>query len=292
MKTKKLKVGLPKGSLEEATYRLFCKAGFNITARSRSYYPTVDDPELDLILLRPQEMARYVEDGVVDVALTGYDWIVENGAKVVEILDLTYAKQTRSTVKWVLAVKNDSKFKSIKDLRGKKIATELVNVTKKYLKKHKVQAEVEFSWGATEVKPPLLADAIVEVTETGSSLRANNLRVIDIVLESSTKFIANKESIKNPWKKEKIANIALLLNGAIQAEAKVGLKMNVALDNVGKILAVLPALKRPTISSLSEEGWVSVETIIDESVVRMIIPELKKAGASGIIEYPLNKVID
>jgi ATP phosphoribosyltransferase len=292
MKTKKLKVGLPKGSLEEATYRLFGKAGFNINARSRSYYPTVDDAELDLILLRPQEMARYVEDGVVDVALTGYDWIVENGAKVVEILDLTYAKQTRSTVKWVLAVKNDSKFKSIKDLNGKKIATELVNVTKKYLKAHAVQAEVEFSWGATEVKPPLLADAIVEVTETGSSLRANNLRVLDIVLESSTKFIGNKESLKDPWKKEKIANIALLLNGAMQAEAKVGLKMNVSEDNVGKVLAVLPALKRPTIASLSEEGWVSVETIIDESVVRTIIPELKKAGASGIIEYPLNKVID
>jgi len=292
MKTKKLKLGLPKGSLEEATYRLFEKAGFNIKARSRSYYPVVDDPELELILLRPQEMARYVEDGIVDVALTGYDWIVENGAKVVEVLDLTYAKQTRSTVKWVLAVKNDSKFKSIKDLQGKKIATELVNVTKKYLKKHKVQAEVEFSWGATEVKPPVLADAIVEVTETGSSLRANNLRIIDVVLESSTKFIANKDSIKNSWKKEKIDNIALLLNGAIQAEAKVGLKMNVAEGNVKKILAVLPALKRPTLSSLSEKGWVSVETIIDENIVRTLIPELKKAGASGIIEYPLNKVID
>jgi len=291
MKTKKLKVGLPKGSLEEATYKLFRKAGFNIQARSRSYYPTVDDVELDLILLRPQEMARYVEDGVVDVALTGYDWIVENGAKVVEILDLTYSKQTRQSVKWVLCVKNDSKFKKVSDLNGKRIATELVNVTKKYLKKNKITAEVEFSWGATEVKPPLLADAIVEVTETGSSLRANNLRIIDIVLESSTKLIANKDSVKNKWKKDKIDTIALLLNGAIQAEGKVGLKMNVSEDDLGKILATLPALKRPTISSLSEDGWLSVETIIDESVVRTIIPELKKVGASGIIEYPLNKVI-
>ncbi len=291
-KGKVLKVGLPKGSLEEATYKLFAKAGFNIRAKSRSYYPTVDDPELSLILLRPQEMARYVEDGVVDVALTGYDWIVENGARVVEILDLTYAKQTRSTVKWVLAVKEGSKIKSVKDLEGKKIATELVNVTKKYLKRNGVDADVEFSWGATEVKPPLLADAIVEVTETGSSLRANNLKVIDVVLESSTKFIANKESIKDPWKKEKIDIIAMLLNGAIKAEGKVGLKMNVSESNLGKILAVLPSLKRPTVSSLSEEGWCSVETIIDENVVRMIIPELKKNGASGIIEYPLNKVID
>jgi ATP phosphoribosyltransferase len=292
MKTKKLKVGLPKGSLEEATYKLFAKAGFNIQSRSRSYYPTVDDVDLDLILLRPQEMARYVQDGVVDVALTGYDWIVENGAKVVEILDLTYSKQTRQPVRWVLCVKNDSKFTKVTDLQGKRIATELVNVTKKYLKKHKVTAEVEFSWGATEVKPPLLADAIVEVTETGSSLRANNLRIIDVVLESSTKLIANKESLKDAWKKEKIDIIAMLLNGAIQADAKVGLKMNVAESDIGKILAVLPALKRPTISSLSEEGWMSVETIIDESIVRTIIPELKKAGASGIIEYPLNKVID
>ncbi len=292
MKKQILKIGLPKGSLEEATYRLFAKAGFKIKARSRSYYPTIDDEQISLILLRPQEMARYVEDGVVDVALTGYDWIVENGAKVEEILDLTYSKQTRGGVKWVLAVKEGSSIKSVEDLQGKKVATELVNVTKKYLKKNNVTAEVEFSWGATEVKPPLLADAIVDVTETGSSLRANNLKVLDVVLESSTKLIANKDSIKDSWKKEKIDRVALLLNGAIEAEGKVGLKLNVAEDNLGKILAVLPSLKRPTVASLSEQGWCSVETILDECVVREIIPDLKAAGGSGIIEYPLNKVID
>lgn len=292
MKVRKLKLGLPKGSLEEATYGLFAKAGFKIKARSRSYYPTINDDEIEAVLLRPQEMARYVEQGIVDAALTGFDWIVENNAKVVEILDLSYSKVTRGGVKWVLAVKNDSKFKSVKDLEGKIIATELVNVTKKYLKKHKVKADVEFSWGATEVKPPVLADAIVEVTETGSSLRANNLKIIDVVLESTTKFIANKQSIKDHWKKEKIDTIALLLNGAIQAEAKVGLKMNVHEDDLDNVLAILPAMKRPTIAPLSEEGWFDVETIIDENVVRTFIPALKKAGATGIIEYPLNKVIE
>jgi len=291
MKAKKLVLGLPKGSLEEATYRLFEKAGFRITSHSRSYYPTIDDDEIEVILFRPQEMACYVEDGVVDAALTGYDWIVENNSKVVEILDLTYAKQSRRTVKWVLAVKDNSKIKSVKDLRGKKIATELVNVTKRYLRKNKVNATVEFSWGATEVKPPTLADAIVEVTETGSSLRANNLRIVDVVLESSTKFITNKQSIKDPWKREKIDNIALLLNGAIQAEDKVGLKMNVEKKDLKKILAILPALKQPTLSELGEGAGYDVETIIDESVVRQLIPDLKKAGASGIVEYPLNKVI-
>ncbi len=291
MNKKKLKLGLPKGSLEEATCRLFAKAGFKITIRSRSYYPTIDDDDIDVILLRPQEMPRYVEDGIVDAALTGYDWIVENASDVTEILNLTYAKQSRKSVKWVLAVKNDSKFKRVKDLKGKKIATELVNVTKKYLQKNKVSADVEFSWGATEVKPPTLADAIVEVTETGSSLRANNLRVIDTVLESSTKFIANKKSLKNPWKKEKIDNIALLLKGAIQAEDKVGLKMNVQKKNLKSILKILPALNKPTVSQLSDRNWLDVDTIIDESLVRKIIPKLKKAGASGIVEYPLNKVI-
>jgi len=292
MKQNILKIGLPKGSLEEATYRLFEKAGFKITAHSRSYYPRINDAEITVVLLRPQEMSRYVEDGVVDAGLTGYDWIVENSSKVTEILDLTYAKQTRQKVKWVLAVKDDSPFKTVKDLRGKKIATELVNVTRKYLQKHKVTADVEFSWGATEVKPPLLADAIVEVTETGSSLRANNLRIIDVVLESSTKFIANKQSLKDSWKKEKIDTIALLLNGAISAEDKVGLKMNVEKGNLDKVLAILPALKKPTIAPLSAKGWFDVDTIIDEAIVRNIIPQLKKAGASGIIEYPLNKVID
>ena len=291
MKTKKLQLGLPKGSLEEATYRLFEKAGFKITARSRSYYPIINDDEIDVILLRPQEMPRYVEDGIVDAGLTGYDWIVESGARVEEILDLTYAKQTRQPVRWVLAVKEGSQFKSVKDLQDKKIATELVNVTKKYLRKNKVTADVEFSWGATEVKPPTLADAIVEVTETGSSLRANNLRVIDTVLESSTKFIAHKQSLKNPWKKEKIENIALLLNGAIQAEGKVGLKMNVRKEKLRAILDILPALQKPTVSQLSDHDWLDVDTIIDEIEVRKIIPALKKAGASGIVEYPLNKVI-
>ncbi|MBU1862945.1 MAG: ATP phosphoribosyltransferase [Candidatus Omnitrophica bacterium] len=291
MKKKKLKFGLPKGSLEEATYRLFKKAGFEITVRSRSYYPTVNDDELEFVLFRPQEMPRYVEDGVVDAALTGYDWIVENGSQVEEVCDLTYSKATRQKVKWVLAVKNDSRFKTVKDLQGKKIATELVNVTKKYLEKKGVKAEVEFSWGATEVKPPLMADAIVDVTETGSSLRANNLRVIDTILESSTKLIANQKSMKDAWKREKIENIALLLNGAIQAEDKVGLKMNVLKTDLKKILAVLPALQKPTVSQLSDHTWLDVDTIIDEAVVRKIIPELKKAGASGIIEYPLNKVI-
>jgi len=292
MKEKKLTLGLPKGSLEDATYRLLGKAGFAIIARSRSYYPIINDEEIACILLRPQEMSRYVEDGIVDAGLTGYDWIIENNSKVEEILDLTYAKQTRKKVTWVLAVKNDSKFKSVKDLQGKKIATELVNVTKKYLRKHNVTADVEFSWGATEVKPPVLADAIVEVTETGSSLRANNLRIIDVVLESSTKFIANKKSYIDSWKKEKIDTIALLLNGAIQAEDKVGLKMNVREKDLDAILTLLPALKKPTIAPLSAKGWYDVETIIDEDIVRKLIPALKKAGASGIIEYPLNKVID
>lgn len=288
---KKLRLGLPKGSLEESTYSLFKKAGFKINARSRSYYPYCDDPELEITLFRPQEMPRYIEDGVIDAGLTGYDWIVENGSDVKEILDLIYAKQTKQKVRWVLCVKEGSKFKSVKDLEGKKIATELVQVTKKYLKKNGVKAEVEFSWGATEVKPPDLADAIVEVTETGSSLRANNLKIIDTVLESSTKLIANKESYKDPWKKSKIDNLAMLLEGAIIAEDKVGLKMNVAGKNLQKILAILPALQRPTISQLSEEGWVDVDTVIDENLAKTLIPQLKEAGASGIIEYPLNKVI-
>jgi len=287
----KLKLALPKGSLEEATYALIQKAGFNTTVLSRSYFPSVDDPELEFVLYRPQEMSRYVEDGVVDCGLTGHDWVVENSSDVLELCELTYSKRTRNPVRWVLAVHEDSSFKSVRDLEGKKIATELVNVTKEYLKKNKVKAEVEFSWGATEVKPPKLADAIVEATETGSSLLANRLRIIDTVLVSTTQFIVNRKSYADRWKKQKIDNLILLLKGAILAEDKVGLKMNVAKKDLEKVLKILPALKKPTISNLSDKNWYDVETIIDEAVVRELIPQLKKAGAAGIIEYPLNKVI-
>ncbi len=287
----KLKIALPKGSLEEATYQLFKKAGFNIVVGARSYYPTVDDSELEIVLYRPQEMPRYVEDGVVDCGLTGYDWVVENEADVEEIAELKYSKATSRPVRWVLAVHNDSKFKSVNDLKGKKVATELVNVTKRYLERKKVKADVEFSWGATEVKPPKLADAIVEATETGSSLRANNLRILDTVLVSTTRLIANKKSLKDSAKRGKIDRILLLLQGAINAQDKVGLKMNVSKTNLKKILKLLPALKQPTISSLSSDGWYDVDTIIDETIVRELIPDLRKAGAEGIIEYPLNKVI-
>ncbi|MBI4368037.1 MAG: ATP phosphoribosyltransferase [Candidatus Omnitrophica bacterium] len=287
----KLKIALPKGSLEQATYQLFQKAGFNIVVGARSYYPTVDDPELEIVLYRPQEMPRYVEDGVVDCGLTGYDWVTENEADVEEITELKYSKATSRPVRWVLAVHNDSKFRTVKDLQGKKIATELVNVTKRYLVIKKVKAEVEFSWGATEVKPPRLADAIVEATETGSSLKANNLRVIDTVLTSTTRFIANKKSFKDAAKRAKIDRMVLLLQGAINAQDKVGLKMNVSKVNLNKVLKLLPALKKPTISSLSSDGWYDVDTIIDEKVVRELIPDLRKSGAEGIIEYPLNKVI-
>lgn len=289
---KSLKLGLPKGSLEKATFDLFDRAGFRISGASRSYYPYVDDSELEIILFRPQEMSRYVEEGIIDAGLTGYDWTVENKSKVLEVLELSYSKQTSCPVRWVLAVPNDSKIKSVKQLQGKKIVTELVQVTKDYLKKNKVKAEVEFSWGATEAKPPRLADAIVEATETGTSLKVNNLRIIDTVLTSTTRMICNRDSWKNSWKKEKIQNIGLLLKGAMAAASKVGLKMNVPEKSVAAILAVLPALKNPTVSQLSSAGWVAVEVIIDEHVVREIIPRLKKAGASGIIEYPLNKVID
>lgn len=289
--TNKLKIALPKGSLEEATYSLFKKAGFSVSTGSRSYFPSIDDPELEVILFRPQEMSRYIEDGVVDCGLTGHDWILENESDVTELCELQYSKRTRNPVRWVLCVHNDSPFKSVKDLEGKKISTELVNATKNYLKKNNVKAEVEFSWGATEVKPPRLVDAIVEATETGSSLRANNLKIIDTILTSVPKFISNKDSYKNEWKRRKMDNIVMLLQGAIRAQEKVGLKMNVDKKDLSKILAILPALKKPTVSNLAEDGWCDVDTIIDESVVREIIPALKAAGASGIIEYPLNKVI-
>ncbi|MCB9799318.1 MAG: ATP phosphoribosyltransferase [Candidatus Omnitrophica bacterium] len=288
---KKLKIAIPKGSLQEATCGLFKRAGFSISVSSRSYFPSVDDSELEVILFRPQEMARYIEDGVVDCGLTGHDWIVENNSSVQELCELQYSKQTKNPVRWVLAVHNDSKFKSVKDLKGKKVVTELVGVTKRYLKKNKVNAEVEFSWGATEVKPPHLADAIVEATETGSSLRANNLKIIDVVLTSVPKFIANKDSYRDSWKRKKMENIVMLLQGAIRAQEKVGLKVNVPEKHLKEVLAILPALKEPTVSTLANKGWYDIDTVIDESVVREIVPALKKAGASGIVEYPLNKVI-
>ena len=289
--SEKLKLALPKGSLEEATYALMARAGFNTSVANRSYFPAVDDEELEIVLYRPQEMSRYVENGVVDCGLTGHDWVVENNSDVLELGELTYSKRTKNPVRWVLAVHEDSPYKSARDLQGKKIATELVNVTKEYLKKNNVKAEVEFSWGATEVKPPKLADAIVEATETGSSLRANRLRIVDTVLVSTTRFIANKKSYAHAWKKRKMENLLLLLKGAILAQDKVGLKMNVGKKDLEKVLKILPAMKKPTISHLSDENWYDVETIIDEAVVRELIPELKKAGATGIIEYPLNKVI-
>jgi ATP phosphoribosyltransferase len=287
----KLKFGLPKGSLQESTLQLMSKAGFNFSVSSRSYFPSVDDEELDGMLIRAQEIARYVEDGVFDAGLTGHDWIIENEADVVSVCDLVYSKQSMRKVKWVLAVHESSPVKSVKDLEGKRIATEVVGITKAYLKKNNVNATVEFSWGATEVKTPELVDAIVEVTETGSSLRANKLRIVDVVLESNTKLIANKASWNDPWKKEKIENMAMLLQGAINAGNRVGLKMNIRKSDLEKVTALIPALRKPTVSQLSDPEWVAIETIIEEKVVRAIIPQLKRNGAEGIIEYPLNKVI-
>lgn len=286
-----LKLGLPKGSLQESTFSLFQKAGYSISVSSRSYFPSVEDNELKVMLVRAQEMARYVELGTFDAGLTGKDWIIETNSDVTEVAELVYAKQSMRPVRWVLAVQEDSPFKTVKDLQGKRISTEVVNITKQYLKKHGVEASVEFSWGATEVKVPELADAIVEVTETGSSLRANHLRIIDTVLESSTRFIANKEAYKDSWKKEKIETISLLLKGAIAAEGKVGLKMNIKKSDLPKIIGIIPALRRPTVSPLYDDEWVAIETIIDERVVRIIVPELKRNVAEGIIEYPLNKIV-
>jgi len=292
-KNKVLKLGLPKGSLQEATFRMFRKAGFNVSLPSeRSYFPSINDLQIKPVLLRAQEMARYVQDGALDCGITGNDWVLENQADVVRVCDLAYAKQSMSKVRWVLAVPQDSGIKKIKDLNGKRIATELVQVTKNYFKKAKVNVEVEFSWGATEVKVSAgLVDAIVELTETGSSLRANKLVEIATLCESTTQFIANKISFKDSWKNQKMEEIALLLKGAIAAEEKVGLKMNVRKSDLRKVISKLPALKKPTVSGLSEDGWVAIETIIDEKIVREILPELKRAGAQGIIEYPLNKVI-
>ena len=287
----KLRLGLPKGSLQEATLDLFRRAGFLIQVGSRSYFPTVDDEELECVLIRAQEMARYVEDGVLDAGLTGRDWVVENNATVVVVADLIYAKQSFGKVRWVLAAPEDSPIKGPQDLQGKVVATELVKVTEQYLARHGVQAKVEFSWGATEVKPPVLADAIVEVTETGNSLRANNLKIIDTVMESNTVLIANRASWEDGWKREKLSNIKMLLEGAMLAHGKVGLMLNVHKDQLRAVLDVLPALKRPTISELSEPGWVAVNTILEEKLVRFIIPQLKQAGAQGIVEYPLNKIV-
>ena len=287
-----LTLGIPAGSLQEATAQLFAKAGYQIRFRSRSYYPSIDDAEIECILIRAQEMARYVQDGVMDAGLTGHDWIVENGVQVVEVAELVFSKVSRKPVRWVLAVPEDSPIRKPADLAGKHIATEGVNLTRDYLKRHNVEAHVEFSWGATEVKPPRLADAIVEVTETGSSLRANNLRVVDTILVSTPRLIANQTSWEDPWKRQKIENIALMLRGAMAAEGKVGMMMNVPKDSLDEVLKILPALQKPTISSLSDEGWTAVNTIIDEAVVRDIVPRVRAAGAVGIVEYPLNKIID
>jgi ATP phosphoribosyltransferase len=287
----KLKMGIPKGSLEAATIDLFRRAGYNITTSNRSYFPLIDDPEIECMLIRAQEMARYVEDGILDAGLTGRDWVEESEAKVEAIADLVYAKQSFGKVRWVLAVPESSPFHTVKDLEGKIIATELVATTKRYLAAHGVTAKVEFSWGATEVKPPVLADAIVEVTETGSSLRANKLKIIDTVIESNTQLIVNTSSWKDAEKRHKLEDLRLLLDGAIAALGKVGLMLNVHKECLQAVLQVLPALKRPTISHLSDEDWLAVNTILDESTVRDIIPRLKQAGAQGIVEYPLNKIV-
>jgi ATP phosphoribosyltransferase len=292
MSSKKiLRFGLPKGSLQDATVQKMAKAGWNISVSSRSYIPYVDDPEMEVRLIRAQEISRYVEHGYLDCGITGYDWIMENGSKVHDVGEFLFSKVSRKPARWVLCVPENSPVKSVKDLKGKRIATEVVNLTKKYLKRHGVKAEVEFSWGATEVKAHELVDAIVEVTETGSSLRANKLRIVDELLCSTPRLIANPAAWKNKWKRQKIETIALLLKGALEAETKVGLKMNIREKDLPKLLANLPALRNPTISSLSLKGWVAVETIIDEHIVRELIPALKSAGAEGVTEYPLNKVV-
>ena len=287
----KIRLGIPKGSLQDATIALFAAAGFKIYANGRSYYPSTDDPELECMLIRAQEMARYVEHGALDAGLTGLDWVEETGLEVVNVADLIYAKQSRGKVRWVLAVPEESNVKRAEDLEGKIIATELVEVTKRYFDSKGVKVRVDFSWGATEVKPPMLADAIVEVTETGSSLKANRLRIVDAVLESNTQLIANKNSYADSAKRQKIDNIALMLLGAIAAQGRVGLMLNVKNSDLQKVLGVLPALNSPTISQLSNSEWVAVNTILEETVVRDVIPKLKAAGGTGIVEYPLNKVV-
>ncbi|MCM8811454.1 MAG: ATP phosphoribosyltransferase [Candidatus Omnitrophica bacterium] len=288
----RLKLGLPKGSLQQSTVDLFRHAGFQLNFSERSYFPTIDDEEMELVFLRAQEMSRYVEAGAIDAGITGNDWILENGSDIVKVTELTYSKQSLEPVRWVLAVPVDSKVTRPKDLEGKRIATELVNMTKSYLKTHRVNAHVEFSWGATEAKVGTnLVDAIVELTETGASLRANKLRIVDTICSSSTQMIANKAAWKDPWKRKKLESVSTLLKGAIAARSKVGLKLNVSKKNLKAVLNILPAIKKPTISQLSSTGWFAVETVLDEKVVRSLLPDLKKAGGEGIIEYSLNKVI-
>ena len=291
MSAQRVKIALPKGSLQEATYRLFERAGWKISASSRSYFPRIDDRELEAILIRAQEIARYVQDGVMDCGLTGSDWVGENDADVVEVTTLMYSKQEARPVRWVVAVPNDSPMQTVQDLQGKRIATELPNTTRRFLAQHGVEAQVEFSWGATEAKCPELVDAIVDVTETGSSLRANNLRIMADIIESVTVLVASKDAWADPWKRRKIEQLSLLLQGALRAEGKVGLKMNVPAEHQKRLISLLPAMKGPTISQLTDASWVAVETVIDEKTVREILPQLKAAGAQDIIEYPLNKVI-
>ncbi|OGG98969.1 MAG: ATP phosphoribosyltransferase [Candidatus Lambdaproteobacteria bacterium RIFOXYD1_FULL_56_27] len=286
-----LQLGIPKGSLQDATAAMFEKAGYKLGINSRSYYPTIDDNEIECLLIRAQEMARYVGEGILDAGLTGWDWIEESGADVHEVCELIYGKVGRKPLRWVLAVPENSDIHGPKDLQGKRIATEAVGMTQKYLAKHGVTANVEFSWGATEVKPPKLADAIVEITETGSSLKANNLRIVDILCYSTTRLIANKEAYKDEFKRRKIDHLALLLQSVLAAESRVGLMMNVKSENLDKLVALLPSLNNPTVSNLATSGWVAINTVVEESVVREIIPELQKAGAQGIVEYPLNKVV-
>lgn len=288
----KLMLGIPKGSLEEATTKMFAKAGYKIEISSRSYYPTIDDPEIECMLIRAQEMSKYIEEGILDCGLTGFDWIQENSSDVVEAAELVYGKVGKNPLRWVLAVPEGSDIKCAKDLEGKRIATEAVGMTKNYLAKHGVNAKVEFSWGATEVKPPRFADAIVEITETGSSLRANRLQIIDTLCISTTRFIANKEAMQDPFKKSKIENIAMLLKAVLAASGKVGLKLNVHQDDLERVLEILPAMDHPTVSPLSDKAWFALETIVDEHVVRDLIPQLKARNARGIVEYALNKIVD
>ena len=286
-----MKLGLPKGSLQEATFEKLAKAGYNVKVSSRSYLPYIDDEEMEIRLIRAQEVSRYVEHGYLDCGITGHDWVIENGSKVHEVGEFLFSKATRQAARWVLAVPENSRIRKPADLQGKRIATEVVHITKKYLRKHKVKADVEFSWGATEVKAHELVDAIVEITETGNSLRANKLRIVDTLLTSTPRLIVNQASWKQKWKREKIETFALLLRGALDAESKVGLKLNILEKKLSKLLQSLPALRNPTVSSLALPDWVAVETVIDEQIVREIIPQLKAAGAEGIIEYPLNKIV-
>lgn len=287
-----LKLGIPAGSLQDSTVELFRKSGYNITVEKRSYFPSVDDEEIECMLIRAQEMARYVSNGVLDAGLTGHDWIVETGADVEEIAELIFSKVSRRPVRWVLCVPENSPVQTVKDLEGKTIATEAVGLAKSYLAKHGVNANVEFSWGATEVKPPKLADAIVEVTETGSSLRANKLRIVDEILQSTTRFIVNKEAYADSWKKNKIDNIVMLLKATLEAEGKVSLSMNVPTDKLEAVLKLLPAMQKPTVSQLAEEGWVDVSTVVDQKLVRTLVPQLKQEGATGIVEFQIAKIID